>query len=67
MILMVFLFAPTVPSAPRPKNMARTVSSDLRSRTSDHSRRLVWVTSSSMPMVKWFCGVGFCQFLEDAA
>ena len=26
MILMEFLFAPTVPSAPSPKNMARTVS-----------------------------------------
>ena len=25
----------------------------------------MWVTSSLMPMVKWFCGVGFRQLFED--
>ena len=46
----MFLFAPTVPSAPRPKKTARTVSSG--SISSDASKgRLVLETSSLMPMV----------------
>jgi hypothetical protein len=52
MILIEFLLAPTVPSAPRPKNTARTTSggsmSSSRSQSSDRP-----VTSSTMPTVKW--------------
>ncbi len=47
---MVFLFAPTVPSEPSPKNTARTVPSG--SMSSDGSKsRLIRPTSSLMPMV----------------
>ncbi len=51
MILIEFLLAPTVPSAPRPKNIARTTLSDSMTKCGSISR-LVWVTSSLMPTVK---------------
>src|SRR5439155_1473993 len=57
MILMEFLLAPTVPSAPRPKNTARTTSSASMSSASSKGRDR-WVTSSTMPTVKCFFGRG---------
>jgi len=51
MILIEFLLAPTVPSAPRPKNMARTTLSDSITKLGSTSR-LVCATSSTMPTVK---------------
>ena len=47
---MVFLFAPTVPSAPRPKNTARTVSGGSMSSEASYGR-LVPDTSSLIPIV----------------
>ena len=47
---MVFLFAPTVPSDPSPKNTARTVSGDSMSNVESYGR-LVPPTSSVMPTV----------------
>src|SRR5215831_13457886 len=55
MILIEFLFAPTVPSAPKPQNTQRTVSSPSIEYAGSYAR-LVWVTSSLMPIVKWFFG-----------
>ena len=55
MILIEFLLAPTVPSAPRPKKTARTTSGssiEKSGSTSSDSR----VTSSMMPTVN--CGFG---------
>lgn len=60
MILMVFLFDPTVPSEPRPKKIARTTSSFSMSIVASYAseRR---VTSSSMPMVNPLRGFGFAS------
>jgi hypothetical protein len=49
--LIVFLFAPTVPSAPRPKKTERTVSGGSMSSAGSYGR-LDLETSSSMPTVK---------------
>ena len=49
-ILMVFLFAPTVPSEPSPKKTARTVSGGSMSSAGSYGR-LVPLTSSVIPMV----------------
>ena len=38
MILMLFLFAPTVPSEPRPKNMARTTEAGSMSNDASNER-----------------------------
>ena len=46
----MFLFAPTVPSEPSPKNTARTVSSGSMSSDGSYGR-LVPETSSLMPIV----------------
>ena len=51
MILIEFLLAPTVPSAPRPKKIARTTSSASMSKSGSYGSE-VWVTSSTMPTVK---------------
>jgi len=55
MILMEFLFAPTVPSEPRPQNLQEIVSAGVMS-TSSLMGMERFVTSSTMPMVKWFFG-----------
>jgi hypothetical protein len=55
MILIALLFAPTVPSAPRPQNLHCTVPFGATSRVGPTSSE-VWVTSSTMPTVKWFLG-----------
>ena len=55
MILIEFLLAPTVPSAPNPKNIARTALSDSIMKCGSTSR-LLKVTSSLIPTVKWFLG-----------
>ena len=55
MILIEFLLAPTVPSAPRPKKTARTRSSESMSNSGSTGIE-VWVTSSTMPTVKWLRG-----------
>ncbi len=55
MILMVLLFALTVPSAPSPKKRARwTSSASMRKLESCASE--VPLTSSTMPTVKWLRG-----------
>ena len=56
MILIEFLFAPTVPSAPRPKNTAAhdVVGLDVELVVHGSDR---CVTSSMMPTVKWFRGL----------
>ena len=65
MILIEFLLAPTVPSAPRPKNTARTVSAgstwNVSSTASDSP-----VTSSTMPTVKWRFGAPFASSSKTA-
>ena len=58
MILIEFLFAPTVPSAPRPKKTARATSSGSMSKAGSHGSD-VCVTSSTIPTVKWFFGALF--------
>ncbi len=65
MILMEFLFAPTVPSEPRPQNFRLFV---LFGRTSTGAPSLseVKVTSSSMPTVKWFFGLYFFMLSKTA-
>src|SRR5262249_36342975 len=55
MILIEFLLAPTVPSDPRPKKIARTQSSGSMSK-SESTGSDVCVQSSTMPTVKWFFG-----------
>lgn len=56
MILQAFLLAPTVPSEPRPQNLQEMI--DLPEVTMfSPTGREVKVTSSRMPMVKWF----FCS------
>ena len=56
-MIVEFLFAPTVPSAPRPKNSARTTSFGSMSKLAS-TVRLVCVTSSLMPTVKPCLGRG---------
>ncbi|OPZ37265.1 MAG: hypothetical protein BWY99_01901 [Synergistetes bacterium ADurb.BinA166] len=51
MIVMEFLFAPTVPSEPSPQNLQRIVPSGAAAMCS-WTGRDVWVTSSTMLMVK---------------
>ena len=53
MILMEFLFAPTVPSEPRPQNLQEMMLLPAVTMFSPTGRE-VKVTSSSMPTVKWF-------------
>ena len=65
MILIEFLLAPTVPSAPRPKKRARTVLGSSVEKCGSHSR-LVWVTSSLMPTVKWFFGLALAASSRTA-
>ncbi len=55
MILMEFLFALTVPSEPRPKKTARTVSGDSVEKERSQGSELP-ETSSTIPTVKWFFG-----------
>ena len=43
---------------------ARARCRGLRWRRSDPQSRLVWVTSSTMPTVKWFLGAGLHHFVE---
>ncbi len=65
MILIEFLLAPTVPSAPRPKKTARLTSSGSMSNSwSTASDRCV--TSSTMPTVKWFRGVAADRLSKTA-
>ena len=56
MILMEFLFAPTVPSAPSPQNLQLTVPSGVVTREGPVGRER-WVTSSLMPIVNLFFSV----------
>jgi len=58
MIFTLFLFAPTVPSEPKPKNTARTTSSGSAAKRAS-TARLSCETSSSMPTEKPFFGSGF--------
>ena len=58
MILIEFLFALTVPSAPSPQNNARTWFSGSVLKSGSYGR-LVCVTSSLIPIVKWFLGFSF--------
>ena len=53
MILMEFLFAPTVPSEPSPQNLQEMIDLPEVTMFSPTGSEL-WVTSSSMPTVKWF-------------
>ena len=53
MILIEFLFAPTVPSAPRPQKSARTTPAGSMSNSGSYASEW-WVTSSMIPTVKWF-------------
>ena len=56
MILMEFLFAPTVPSAPRPQNLQQIVPSGVVTISLPGSRER-FVTSSVIPMVNSFFSV----------
>ena len=62
MILMEFLFAPTVPSPPRPQNMQETVPFGAVS-GAEVSRRESLVTSSTMPTVKRAFGLALASSL----
>ena len=53
MILMEFLFAPTVPSEPKPQNLQAIVLSSVTSGSAPTSID-VMETSSIIPTVKWF-------------
>ena len=66
MILMEFLFAPTVPSPPRPQNLHSTVpaAAVLGLAGSSGSDRLV--TSSTMPTVNSRAGASFSSSLYTA-
>ena len=64
-IFVEFLFAPTVPSAPRPKNSARTTSGGSMSKLAS-TARLVCDTSSLMPTVKPCFGAGFFSSSKTA-
>ena len=66
MILMEFLFAPTVPSEPSPQNLQLTVPGSPVS-TSGPTGRERWVTSSLMPTVKWFLGSGWLMLSNTAS
>ena len=65
MILIEFLLAETVPSAPSPQKSARTVSSRSVENAGSKSSE-VCVTSSRMPTVKWFFGVAFFSSSKTA-
>ena len=65
MILMEFLLAPTVPSEPRPQNLQLMVPSGSVSRGAPTGRDR-WVTSSSMPMVKWSLGLSWARLSYTA-
>ena len=65
MILIVFLFAPTVPSAPRPKKTARVRAAGSMSKSRSKGSE-VWVTSSVMPMVKRRFGSSFASSSKTA-
>ena len=56
MILIEFLFAPTVPSAPRPQNLHWIVPSPSVTSTGAPTSSERNVTSSTIPIVKWFLG-----------
>ena len=58
MILMADLFAPTVPSEPRPQNLHCTVPSGVVESDGPTGRDSP-VTSSSMPTTKWFLALAF--------
>ena len=66
MILMEFLFALTVPSLPRPKKTARTTSSGSGANEAS-TGRLVPLTSSTIPTVKWFFGGSAASSSNTAA
>ena len=59
MIFIALLLAPTVPSEPSPQNLQHVVPSGVRSTSVLHGARDVFVTLSSMPMVKPFLGSSF--------
>ncbi len=66
MILIEFLLAPTVPSAPRPKKRASKVpglASEISSPTGSERK----VTSSVMPTVNWFLGSFIFRFSKTAS
>ena len=65
MISTVFLFAPTVPSPPRPQNLQLTTPAPPTS--TGTSARDRWVTSSVMPTVKLFTGHPALRFSKAAA
>ena len=56
MILMEFLFAPTVPSAPRPQNLQLVVPAGVVTSGAPNSKER-FVTSSLIPMVNLFFAV----------
>ena len=66
MILIEFLLAPTVPSAPSPKKSASNVPGlaiDISSPTGSER----FVTSSTMPTVNWFFGSPAFRFSNTAS
>jgi len=66
MILIEFLLAPTVPSAPRPKKSASNVpglASEISSPTGSERN----VTSSTIPTVNWFLGSLAARFVNTAS
>ena len=65
MILIEFLLAPTVPSAPRPKNSASNVPG-LASEISSPTGSERFVTSSVMPTVKCSFGASAARFSKTA-
>ena len=60
-----FLLAQTVPSDPRPQNIARWTPAGSAEKSASHSR-LVNVTSSTMPTVKWFLGFSALRLSSTA-
>ncbi len=65
MILMVFLLAPTVPSEPKPKNLARINPSGAASKVSVTSKEVL-VTSSVMPTVNRVLGLSKVKLSNTA-
>ena len=65
MILIEFLFAPTVPSDPSPKNK-HSVTSAFPVKTGSASGNDVNVTSSIIPIVNWSFGSGCFKLLYTA-
>ena len=61
MIFIEFLFAPTVPSPPRPQNLQAIVPAGAVSGAGFSSRERP-VTSSVIPIVKPFFGASFARF-----